>query len=147
MAISKINPNSLGGAPCFSAYQSSAQTLSGATWTKLQFQTKEWDTTTAFDATTNYRFQPTVAGYYLVNGGLVVASTQTNILFSLYKNGLQNKLMQMGYNAQSSTYGCATVYLNGSTDYIELYGYLQGGQALSVGSSNTYFQATFVRGA
>lgn len=146
MAISKINPNSLGGVPCFSAYQSSAQTLSGATWTKLQFQTKEWDTTTAFDATTNYRFQPTVAGYYLVNCGLQVGSTQTNIILAAYKNGSLNKTMQTSYTTQTGSYGSVVAYLNG-TDYIEIYGYLATGQALVANPTSTYFQATFLRGA
>ena len=38
-----------GYGPSFAAYQSSAQTLSGATWTKVQLQTEEWDTNNCFD--------------------------------------------------------------------------------------------------
>lgn len=50
--------------PAFSAYQSSAQTLSSGTITKIEFQTEEFDTDNCFDNAINYRFTPNVAGYY-----------------------------------------------------------------------------------
>ena len=53
-------------APAFSAYLSNNQSISGATWTKVNLNVKVFDTASAFDNTTNYRFQPTVAGYYSV---------------------------------------------------------------------------------
>ena len=74
-------------APAFSAYQSSGQALSSNTQTKLQFQAKEFDTANCFDNVTNYRFTPTVAGYYQVSGGLAVASSATQIQLQVYKNG------------------------------------------------------------
>ena len=45
-----------GGMPAFSAWQSSAQTLSSNTLTKIQLQTEEFDTNNCFDHITNYRF-------------------------------------------------------------------------------------------
>ena len=65
-------------APCFSAYQSITQTLSNATLTKIQLQTEEFDTNSNFDSTTNYRFTPTVAGYYQVNGVVNIQGTAGN---------------------------------------------------------------------
>ena len=53
-----------GYGPSFSAYQSSAQTLSTNTWTKAQYNVEEWDTANCYDNATNYRFTPNVAGYY-----------------------------------------------------------------------------------
>jgi hypothetical protein len=35
------------------------------------------------------------------------------------------------------------VYCNGSTDYVELYGYVGTGQILEAQSKSTYFQAAF----
>lgn len=134
--------------PAFSAYQSSAQTLSSATWTKLQFQTEEFDTNSNFDNATNYRFTPTVAGYYQVNGGLAIAASNTGIRVAIYKNGTVYKYLSYDYSsAAGAGYGSALVYLNGSSDYIELYGRVAAGQALDAILYATYFQAAMVRSA
>jgi len=53
-----------GNMPAFSAYANTNQTTSASyVATKVQINTKEFDTNNNFDATTNYRFTPTVAGY------------------------------------------------------------------------------------
>ena len=52
--------------PAFQAYRSSTQTISGSTWTKVQFNTEIYDTDSDYDNSTNYRFTPTVAGKYYV---------------------------------------------------------------------------------
>ena len=135
-----------GVAPTFSAYQSSAQTLTSATVTKVQFQTEEWDTANAFDSTTNYRFTPTVAGYYQVNANIQVGVSSTIIYAYIYKNGSQFRQGQTAVNSVSSQVN-SLVYLNGSTDYIEIYSQLTVGQALAAGAYATYFNACLVRGA
>ena len=134
------------GVPAFSAYQSSAQTLSSATFTKIQLQAEEFDTANCFDSTTNYRFTPTVAGYYMITGSLAVSSFVTQIILSIYKNGV---LLKEGFNNTGSGHPnmTALIYLNGTTDYVELYAWLSGGQALSAGSAYTYFQGVLVRAA
>lgn len=136
----------LAGGPAFSAYQSSAQAISALTWTKVQFQTKEFDTATAFDNTTNYRFQPTVAGYYQVNG-VVNGSAAAQMAASVYKNGA---IFKTGNNlAASASSACvsALIYLNGTTDYVELWFYTGTAQNLSALANNTYFQASLARPA
>jgi len=135
------------GAPAFSAYQSLAQTLSSATYTKLQFQTKEFDTNSNFDAVTNYRFTPTVAGYYQVNGQFSVGSSATSMSPAIYKNGSIYKSGNNSTSNQNTATVSCIVYLNGSTDYIEFYGYLASGQALNATASATYFQAAMIRSA
>ena len=136
-------------APAFSAYQSSAQTLSNSTNTKLQFQTKEFDTASAFDNATNYRFTPLVAGYYQVSGGFQIATAATGGSIAIYKNGSGFKSGAGNPNAATSNQWqvSALVYLNGSTDYVELYGYVSLGQALLANAQYTYFQAAMVRSA
>jgi hypothetical protein len=133
-----------GNMPAFSAYQSSTQTLSSATFTKLQFQSKEFDTGSYFDSTTNYRFTPLVAGYYQVSGA-ISNNTGTQTVLSIYKNGGDFKRGSNGVLFGSSL--SALVYLNGSTDYVELYGYFAVGTTVNTGSNLTYFQAVLVRGA
>ena len=54
-------------------YQSTQQTsVSTGTWTKVNLQTEIVDTNNDFDNSTNYRFTPTVAGKYLITGGVRV---------------------------------------------------------------------------
>ena len=136
-----------GNMPAFSAYQSSAQTITGAVDTKVQFQSKEYDTANAFDATTNYRFTPQVAGYYQFNAGIAIPNS-AGIVLKLYKNGSTAKYIANTYNLASyGAYGSGQVYLNGSTDYVEFYAYITTTQTLSTGSSLTYFSGVLVRSA
>ena len=139
-----------GTGPAFSAYQSSAQTISNSTWTKLQFQTEEWDTANCFDSTTNYRFTPNVAGYYQVNMALSYGpGTNSEFVTALYKNGSTYKYFWDLTTTWYLVNGSVTVYLNGTTDYIELYmvQYSGSSKTLSASSQTTYFQATLVRAA
>lgn len=143
----------VGSTPTFAAYQSTTQTIANGTSTKVQYQTEEWDTNSNFDSTTNYRFTPTIGGYYQVNA-CVGFSADTNagaVIAILYKNGSTYK--SGPYTSGNAFVGTATVvntlvYLNGSGDYIEVYAY-QGSfanQDTTTGISATYFQAALVRG-
>ena len=137
-------PKGVGGTPAFSAYCSTPFSVTLSTFTKLQFQTEEFDTTNAFDSTTNYRFQPTVAGYYQVNGGYQTATSATQMLATIYKNGTEYK--RGIYIVSGNVYVSALVYLNGTTDYIELYGYIGATQNILNSQPITYFQAAMIRG-
>lgn len=139
--------------PAFSAYQSTQQTISSGTQTKLQFQTEEFDTNNNFDSTTNYRFTPTVAGYYQVSGAMTIAGAVGVCDVQLWKNG---SIFKYGNQTSMSTgytvTGISTlVYLNGSSDYIELYGIQYSGINQSLYNTTpaavNYFQAVLVRGA
>lgn len=135
-----------GTGPAFSAYQSTAQPFTINTPVKIQFQTKEFDTSTSFDNTTNYRFTPTVAGYYQISSGFTYTTgSQANNL-SIYKNGSQNKALASNSSAQGA-FGSALVYLNGSTDYIEIFATIGSTQSSLTGASYTYFQAFLARSA
>lgn len=137
-----------GNGPAFSAYQSSAQSVSNATWTKIQFQTEEFDKNNNFDNATNYRFTPTVAGYYQVNGGVYIPGF---ICMALYKNGSEYKRSaQAQMNGILSAGTVSTlVYLNGSTDYVEAWVYQGNGNTQSTANSQeqTYFNGALVRAA
>jgi len=143
---SQLPANIAGNGPAFSAYQGGSQTISAGTYAKLQINTKEFDTNTNFDSTTNYRFTPTISGYYQVNGALSVTSSAQGYI-TIYKNGVAfkggNNITVNGVSVTVS----ALIYFNGSTDYIELYGYNSTSNAIITGAANTYFQASMVRGA
>jgi hypothetical protein len=132
--------------PAFSAYQSSAQTISGGVVTKITFTTEEFDTNSNYDTATS-RFTPTVAGYYQISGSITVSVQATTAIAIIYKNGSQAKWGSYTGGASSSAIVSALIYLNGSTDYVELYGFLTVGQALVNNAVQTYFQGVLVRSA
>lgn len=134
--------------PAFSAYQSTLQSIPSTTWTKVQLQTEEFDTDNAFDNTTNYRFQPNVAGYYQVNCAIAVATAGSQVVCAIYKNASPYKIgaIPNGPVTFANTVS-ALVYLNGSTDYIEFYTYFSVGQGSSAAATDTFFQASMTRRA
>jgi hypothetical protein len=133
-----------GNMPAFSAYPSSAQSISGSTYTKVLFDTEEFDTNSNFASS---RFTPTVAGYYQVTGGIQIAATAwSQIVFyksgSFYKNGVQN-----ASNSFSTNNSSVLIYFNGTTDYVELYALASATNNTNPGIASTYFQAVLVRAA
>lgn len=140
-----------GNGPAFSAYQSAATTVLNNTNTKVAFNTEAFDTNSNYD-TTNYRFLPTVAGYYLVTAvcrdgtgagiGYIqtsISKTGTAIAYALVPSG--------GFGPSPSI--TTLVYMNGSTDYLEVYYYQNSGGTvvLNASSTSSYFQASLARSA
>ena len=108
--------------PAFSAYQTTLQALSAGVDTKVQFQTEEYDTAGAFDNATNYRFTPLVSGYYPVIFRVQVLAT-TSVLVSLKKNGtaIAFASFESGTRVNPLEVGADEVFMNGSTDYLEVF--------------------------
>jgi hypothetical protein len=131
-----------GNGPAFSAYSSAGQTLSANTFTKLQFNTEEFDTASCYASD---RFTPNVAGYYQTGGGFGGGAAQCTTIVAIYKNGSRVKIIANSPSVNPASYGTALVYLNGTTDYIELYGVLSVGQITGSGADGMYFQAVMVR--
>jgi len=135
------------GGPAFSAYLPSNQTISATTWTKIQLSVKEFDTNNCFDATTNYRFTPTVPGYYQININISIPSASSRNVYSIYKNGSEFKTVSdVGISTNYwRANGGAIIYLNGTTDYVEMYAY-SSATAVVGASSSTFMTGSFVRG-
>ena len=144
-----------GNMPAFSAYSNANQNISNNTSTKVALNAETFDTANCFDSTTNYRFTPTVAGYYQINAGIYFAGTaMTNIQLYIYKNGSQIFTNLVANGISVSDFGiqhASLVYLNGSTDYVELYGYSSAasGNKFNGGTNpcGTYMSGSLVRGA
>jgi hypothetical protein len=137
-----------GNMPAFRAYRNGNQTISAATTTKVAFNAETFDTNNNYDSTTNFRFTPTVAGYYQVNS--TVGFTTSSGQLVIYKNGSAYQTgVEVTYNASLGGHIPISdiVYCNGSTDYIEIYVYLLLGTTISSGETNTSFSASMVRGA
>jgi hypothetical protein len=150
----KLASGVAGNGPAFSAWLSSNQTVSNTTFTKLQANTEEFDTASCYDNSTNYRFTPNVAGYYQVNGNInITSSNNTDVLCLIYKNGSSlkwgNYATRTSVNFDQGSVASALIYCNGTTDYLELFGYTAGTGTLQfIGSQQrTFFQASLVRSA
>ena len=143
-----------GNQPTFSAYVGSNQTIATGVTAKVQYSTKIWDTASAYDSTTNYRFTPLVAGYYQVNACIGWNSIANGECYlSIYKNGSEYK---RGFDSANGSVAApfgsqanGLVYCNGSTDYIEMYAYNGTAGNRTIGAYNTVstFDACLVRTA
>lgn len=140
---------SAGFGPAFRAYSNNSQSIASATTTKIQFNVEDFDTNNNFDSTTNYRFTPTVAGYYQVNLAVGFAAMGVGeIILQINKNG---SVYQYGCDVIGTTSyitSMATlVYMNGSTDYIEGFVYQGSGlsRALAASASQCTFSGALVR--
>ena len=142
-----------GNMPAFSAYLGSNQNLTNSTFTKIQINTKNFDTNSNYDNATNYRFTPTVAGYYQINGRVDAQSSTgsvTRCIVSIYKNGTEYKRGSDVNTANTNASNVMdVVYFNGSTDYAELYAFISAAVTATAGAGQalTYFSGSMVRGA
>jgi hypothetical protein len=135
--------------PAFSAYAGSNQSISASTFTKVQCNTEEFDTNSNYN-TTDYRFTPTVAGYYQITVGCAFTTTQTaELLSTVYKNGSRFKTVFDMEATSWGSYGTVLVYANGTTDYFEffIYSASTGTKTISGNARDSYFQAAMVRSA
>jgi hypothetical protein len=133
--------------PVFSAYKSATQSIPDSAYTKLTFNTEEYDITGSFDAVTNSRFQPLVEGYYRVGGLVEFASGSGQKKLAIYKNGSLHKTLADIVLYGIGVGGSCDVYLNGSSDYVELWAFQNSGAALNAGNgaASTVFQGHLVR--
>ena len=136
--------------PAFSAYMTGTQSFTTSILTKVTYNTEAFDTASCYD-TSNYRFTPNVAGYYWVKSVIVFSGSSGVCNLWLFINGGQNKIggqIPLNSNAVSVNFS-ELVYLNGSTDYIEMYSSQNTGSTasnLNLGTLAT-FQAYLARAA
>lgn len=134
------------GPQAFNIYMTgTSPTYANSTWAIVPVNTTDFDTTGAFNTST-YQFTPTVAGYYLFNGYAAIPGSSAYLAdLALYKNGT---IHNGGPLASGFSCGItAIVYMNGSTDYIEMY-YRQlsgSSQSLATGIQNTYLQGMLIK--
>lgn len=141
----------LAGASVFfrSFRNTSTQTIAPSTPTKIQLNGESFDSHGYFDSSTNYRFTPLVAGYYQINGcAMITGITGNRMECMIYKNG--SPVAVGDSNPGSGDMRAAindVVYLNGSTDYIELWVRhfsSDGNESLQNGSDTTYFSGFLI---
>jgi len=147
-----VTGNVITDAPAFRAYLSVNQNISSSVYTKIAFNTKTFDTNSNYN-TTNYRFTPNASGYYHVAYSLrfdVTSGGTSAVAGTIWKNGSRYSLNFLDRTGQTDSTIVASdiVYLNGTTDYIEIYGLIIGTSPLFeyLSNDNTcYFSAHLVR--
>jgi hypothetical protein len=142
----KLGTGVAGNGPTFSVYLNANQSVSSSTYTKVAFDTEEFDTNNNFASN---RFTPTVAGYYQINSGITFASIVTYAQILIYKNGTIYKFVYSQSSANNYSQNISSiVYCNGTTDYIEIYGYvIATTPRFNGGSDSTWFNGCLVRAA
>lgn len=137
----------------FSVYDGLSEALGTNVWQKVSLNTKEFDTGTNFDSTTNYRFTAPITGYYLITAavkigtaGIGTTSFGTGALYkngSAYKYGLQ--IVGDGTNTQiPESQITALIQLN-ANDYIELWAVCsESSRAIFGGQAQTYMSGFLV---
>jgi len=139
-----VNGNQQTNGPTFSAYSSTSQTISNNTYTKVNFDTTEFNVSSCY-STSTMTFTPTVAGYYHFTWYVNIGVTTSFLDSWLYKNGSQYKRGQFSGSAQAgNSVGSALAYANGTTDSFTIGFFQQSGGSQSIAGA---FQAVMVRGA
>ena len=125
VVFSTVPAKKLDPGPAVSAYRTTSnQSITSGVWTKAQLNAESFDLGGCFDSATNYRWTPDVPGYYQVSfQANISGATLTYGEAALYKNGAAVAFGTFGAAASASfvSTGAKLVYMNGTTDYLELY--------------------------
>ena len=141
--------------PGFHVFLNSDQTVSNATGTKITFDTVTYDSASCWDAT-NYRWTPNKSGKYMIYGQAYSTANSADILdrayIYLYENGSTIVTLQQQYGNSSSEGNVWSPSfhivheLNGTSDYIEMWGLIGVASGTprfdsNAGQHRTYFGA------
>lgn len=127
----------------FSASQTVGQSLTGGTYQKITINSVNFDTASYFDLI-NHRFTPQVAGYYLIIGQVGIAAS-SELAATIYKNGVGYAIGQDNGSGENTSVVSCIVYLNGSTDYVELWAYVGASVNTLIKTDSNYFQGSLLR--
>lgn len=135
--------------PLFSAYQSTAQSFTADGSVKVLFQTEVIDTDNTYDPTLS-RFTPNIAGWYQVNSMVRGGGSATRIMMYIRKNGTDSVALDYKFvpsaSFSSSSLICSTiVYMNGTTDYLEVIANPNTTMTSTAGEGSTFFNGVLVR--
>jgi hypothetical protein len=150
----KLASGVAGNGPAFSVARTTDVSVPNGTSTKVIFATESFDTNSCYD-TSNGRFTPNVAGYYQITASLGWLTPPSGQSYDFYiaKNGaIGTPAIRVILSTASQNpifQGSYLLYLNGSTDYVEIYAYQGTGSTQTIigGTDRTWFQGFMVRSA
>ena len=149
-----VTPLKLGLAftPVFRVYRNGTQAITGGVDTKVLFDTVSFDPLNEYDETTNYRYTPQRAGYYLINSHVRVDQTTDSAIneTKIRKNGVDIALSTVSAKNGSvltlNINNTTIIEMNGTTDYLEVFFFIDNNATIQPGSGNTTFSAHYIGG-
>lgn len=140
------------------AYRNANQTINNNTWTKIQFNTENYDEQSEFDNSTNYRFTAKEKGFYQVNAraefdfsSLGIPGNQNSYILIAIRvnNNVSSFGNKLGLNNNDGNFNAirnnnapivTDILELGAGDYIEIFIFQNTGGNYSIigGSANTY---------
>lgn len=132
----------------FYAHNSAGQALATATATKITLDTEDIDAGSLFASS---KYTPNVAGKYLIIASICYGSIAAGTLgiAMIYQNGgvvVEMDVYQAATSSSLFSVCVGIVSMNGSTDYIEMYGYHNAGvnKSTLAGGSLTYLAGSLI---
>ena len=138
--LSFINPGTdLSSFALAKMSMSADQTLPAFTYTKLNFDTTEFDTGSNFNAASN-RFIVSEPGYYRIDASMAHLANMTNpdsFTIAIYVNGSVVKYARFEHHGSGPVHrSVSTIEQLSISDYIEIFGH--GISSLTISSSTIY---------
>lgn len=119
------------------------QSIAASGTAKIQLNSAEFDTNSIWDST-NFRITPKKAGYYQFNYSVMSDGFPTRLTAYLTKNGsYQVWGTSVDQGARTSGGGCL-LYMNGTSDYVELYASHATSSATNIGGTSVTGNSTFL---
>lgn len=128
---------------------SSAQTLGGSSWTKIQFNAETIDALGEFDSTTNYRFTPLYQGAgtpqtpacYLMMAQLTLVGSITSCQIALYRDGSAINVRKQNTGIAGGTISIEWLEEQqvGTGHYYEIFANPSAGVDIDYDSDTTWF--------
>ena len=142
----KLAPNVAGNGPAFRAYATVTTSVPNAPnpFTIVTLGGETFDTNSNF---ANNKFTPTVAGYYLFTGTVTFAAQIAGVLAAIYKNGAESAIGAPQASDSLRSNVTDIVYMDGSSDYVELRAYQSSGTTRSTATGRTYLSGCLIRSA
>lgn len=128
--------------PAFRACTNAQQTIAANTFTKITFGAETFDTDNCFASN---RFTPTTAGYYFFHWTLDLSGVSIRQMF-FYKNGSDcGNIFLNATTSHTDMTNSNFIYMNGTTDYMEVYAYCNASTVVENGTVDSYFEGFGVR--
>ena len=130
----------------FRVYRNSAWTDGNAAFVVVNFDTRDFDTSSNVDITTNKgRFTAPIAGFYMFSASVATPVTSgSTTLLELFKNSTTEYLLdQRNAGANNTSQSGSALLQLAVNDFIEVRHFGTGGAGLT-GSTNTYFSGYLV---
>tara|TARA_R110001592_G_scaffold25674_1_gene97357 strand:+ start:1025 stop:1732 length:708 start_codon:yes stop_codon:yes gene_type:complete len=138
--------------PYFHVYLNANQNVTSGATTKVNFNTEVYDSSNAYDNSSNYRYTPQTAGLYKFYMGVTYFADADNFNFNFAKitmNGSGNVIatgdvdMRFARGRRMTGVASCIQQMNGSSDFVEVFAFVQsnGGTSAFVGDTDksTYF--------